>query len=206
MELVPARFANSSYPPIYGFKYGVFSVEYSEEIMQRPNPKYKAIAAMALNRVIGDGGKLPWHLPDDFRWFKQKTAGHILLMGRRTFESIGRPLPNRLTLVLTRSNLQIAGVETVTSLAQVDAISERTPEKHVFVCGGGEIYQQLLPVCSELFLTLVKREVPGTVFFPEFDHLFHLEEQLQENAEFKILWYVNKAFSKGVHPPSATAR
>jgi dihydrofolate reductase len=158
----------------------------------KPNPKYRAIAAMALNRVIGDGTKLPWHLPEEFKWFKQKTTGHILLMGRKTFESIGRALPNRTTIVLTRSRPQVPGAEVISSIEQMPAIAERTPEKLVFVCGGGEIYRQLLPICSELFLTVLKREVPGTVLFPDFEHQFRLAEEIQKTPEFDILRYANR--------------
>src|SRR3989442_491152 len=80
----------------------------------------KAIAAMSLNRVIGQGNKIPWHLPEDFKFFKQTTMGHILLMGRKTFESIGRPLPGRETIVLSRSGFVFPGVHSVSDLSQID--------------------------------------------------------------------------------------
>src|SRR5881296_473625 len=82
---------------------------------------FKAIAAMSLNRVIGAGNKIPWRLPEDFKWFKQMTTGQIIVMGRKTFESIGKPLPNRTTIVITRSQLSIPGVQTISALSELEA-------------------------------------------------------------------------------------
>src|SRR5262245_45142445 len=130
---------------------------------------FKAIAAMSENRVIGRGNTIPWHLPEDFQWFKKMTTGHILVMGRKTFESIGRPLPNRTTIVLSRSGFEFPGVRTVHDLAQIDPSVEA---QEVFVCGGAQIYAQALPRCSDLYLTLVKRRVEGDAFFPAFEDRF----------------------------------
>src|SRR5215510_203186 len=96
---------------------------------------FKAIAAMSENRVIGAGNKIPWHLPEDFRWFKKMTTGQVVVMGRKTFESIGRPLPNRETIVLSRSGFQQAGVRTVASLGEIDLARET---RAVFICGGAQ--------------------------------------------------------------------
>src|SRR5881409_3901568 len=81
---------------------------------------FKAVAAMSLNRVIGSGGRIPWHLPEDFRWFKQLTTGHVVVMGRKTFESLGKPLPNRTNIVVTHSTAPIPGVLTISDLNQLD--------------------------------------------------------------------------------------
>src|SRR5262245_29472359 len=78
-----------------------------------PVHSFKAIAAMSLNRVIGAGNKIPWHLPEDFKWFKQMTTGNVVVMGRKTFESIGKPLPNRETIVLSRGGFSYPGVKTI---------------------------------------------------------------------------------------------
>jgi len=151
-------------------------------------PPPKAIAAMALNRVIGAGGAIPWHLPEDFQWFKRMTIGHALLMGRRTFESIGRPLPNRQTIVLSRGPFVHAGVTVIRRLEDLGPIlGERT----VFVCGGAEIYAQTLSYCSDLYLTMVQREVGGDTFFPPFEHRFTLAATLAQTPEFSILHYRN---------------
>jgi dihydrofolate reductase len=148
---------------------------------------FKAIAAMSLNRVIGNGNKIPWHLPEDFKWFKQVTMGQVLVMGRKTFESIGKPLPGRETVVLTRGAWSHAGVRTAANLDQL----LRAPEegRTVFIAGGAEIYRQALPLCCELLLTLVKREVEGDAFFPPFEEQFELVEKIRETTEFDILRY-----------------
>jgi len=152
----------------------------------------KAIAAMSLNRVIGAGNRLPWHLPDDFKWFKKMTTGQVIVMGRKTFESIGKPLPNRTTLVLTRSNLTFPGVQTFSDLSQLDTLLPEFAGRDVFICGGAQLYQQALPLCSDLYLTLVKREVAGDTFFPPFEDKFELTEQLLDASEFSISHYRQK--------------
>ncbi|MGN6553793.1 MAG: dihydrofolate reductase [Verrucomicrobiota bacterium] len=151
---------------------------------------FKAIAAMSLNRVIGAGNQIPWHLPEDFKWFKQMTTGQVIVMGRKTFESIGRPLPNRETIVLSRSAFQHPGVKTLSALDQIDLENEA---RQVFICGGAQIYEQALPLCSDLYLTLVKREVEGDAFFPKFEDRFELAEEIRDTAEFKILHYRHQA-------------
>ncbi len=144
---------------------------------------------MSLNRVIGAGGKIPWHLPEDFKWFKQMTTGHVLVMGRKTFYSIGNPLPNRTTIVLTRANNRIPGVITISNLNQIDRKTLALGDRQIFICGGAEIYRQALPLCSDLFLTLVQRVVEGDTFFPPFEDRFELVREIIDCSEFKILHY-----------------
>ncbi len=144
---------------------------------------------MSLNRVIGAGNRIPWHLPDDFKWFKQMTTGHVIVMGRRTFESIGKPLPNRLTIVLTRSAGEIPGARTVSALSQIDPADPALAGREIFICGGAQLYQQALPLCSDLFLTLVERVVEGDTLFPPFEDQFELTEEVLRRPEFKILHY-----------------
>lgn len=146
-----------------------------------------AVAAMSENRVIGSHGTIPWHLPEDFRWFKRLTMGHTLVMGRKTFESIGRPLPGRQTIVLSRSAPDIPGATIVSSPAEIDPAA--TGEK-IFICGGAEIYRLLLPRCSELFLTAVKRTVEGDRFLLPFEDQFEPAEIIEDNPEFMITRYV----------------
>lgn len=141
---------------------------------------------MSLNRVIGNGNQIPWHLPEDFKWFKATTTGHIIVMGRKTFESIGKPLPNRETIVLSRSAWSHPGVKTIHNLEELPALAG---DKQVFICGGAQIYEQTLPRCSELFLTLVKREIPGDAYFPKFEDQFELAAEIRDTPEFKILHY-----------------
>lgn len=147
----------------------------------------KAIAAMSLNRVIGRDGKIPWHISEDFRWFKQVTTGKAVLMGRKTFASLGRPLPNRTNIVVTRGGA-IPGVTTISDLASFDP---RKFPTEVFVIGGAEIYAQLLPRCAELYLSVVRREVEGDAFFPKFEDQFHLREIVLTHAEFEVRRYEN---------------
>src|SRR5258707_9698721 len=133
---------------------------------------FKAIAAMSLNRVIGAGNRIPWHLPEDFQWFKKMTTGQVVVMGRKTFESIGKPLPNRTTIVLTRSANTFLGARTVADLQDLDPEDPAWEGKEIYICGGARVYEQALPRCSDLYLTLVKREVDGNVFFPPFEDRF----------------------------------
>ena len=141
---------------------------------------------MSLNRVIGNGNKIPWHLPEDFKWFKATTTGHVIVMGRKTFESIGKPLPNRETIVLSRSAFSHPGVRTIHSLTE---LHDLPTDRQVFICGGAQIYEQALPLCSELLLTLVKREVEGDAFFPPFEDEVELVEEIRDTPEFTIQRY-----------------
>jgi len=149
--------------------------------------RFKAIAAMSLNRVIGAANKIPWHLPEDFKWFKKMTTGHVIVMGRKTFESIGKALPNRTTIVVSRSANSIPGVQTISNLNQLQ--EPGWEGKEMFICGGAEIYRQALPLCSDLFLTVVKREVEGDTLFPPFEDQFSLAEEILDHPDFKILHY-----------------
>jgi dihydrofolate reductase len=150
---------------------------------------FKAIAAMSLNRVIGAGNRIPWHLPEDFKWFKKMTTGQVIVMGRKTFESIGKPLPNRTTIVLTRSPEPIRGVRMLSDLSQLDAADPALGGREIYICGGAQVYKQALPLCSDLYLTLVQRVVEGDILFPAFEDQFELVEEVLERPEFKILHY-----------------
>lgn len=148
----------------------------------------KAIAAMSLNRVIGAEGKIPWHLSEDLRFFKRTTMGHVILMGRKTYESLGRPLPGRENWVVTRGGA-IPGVRT---LREPGEIAEPCDGRELFVIGGAQIYEALLPRCEEVFLTLVKRTVAGDAFFPPFEEDFALREILQETPDMEIRRYARQ--------------
>ena len=125
------------------------------------------IAAMSQNRVIGRDNRLPWHLPADWAHFKKLTMGHCLLMGRKTFESIGCPLPGRTTVVVTRQrDYAPPGVQVAPSLDE--ALAMATGDE-VFIAGGAEIYRQSLSRADRLYLTLIKATLEGDTYFPEFD-------------------------------------
>ncbi len=147
---------------------------------------------MSLNRVIGADGKIPWHLPEDFKWFKKMTLGNVVVMGRKTFESLGRPLPSRKNMILTRHPQRLIKTHPEifgqyhewrggrylkrayqfhftkleknqrTEILIFNSLDRLNPEEFpndIFICGGAQIYEQALPRCSDLYLTLVKREV-----------------------------------------------
>jgi dihydrofolate reductase len=125
------------------------------------------IVACAENRVIGRAGSLPWHLPADLRRFRRLTEGHAIVMGRRTWESIGRPLPGRRNLVVTSHPIETEGIETFTSLrAALDAAAD---DEQPFVIGGEALYAAALPEATYIHRTLVHAAPPGDAFFPELD-------------------------------------
>lgn len=124
------------------------------------------IVAVSENNAIGKDNKLLWHLPADLRHFKAITTGHTIIMGRKTYESIGKPLPNRRNVVITRqANYAAEGVEIVNSIA--DAIALTATDENVFIIGGDEIYKQTLASCNKIYLTRVHQYYDGDAFFPE---------------------------------------
>lgn len=125
------------------------------------------IAAMANNRVIGLDNNMPWHLPADLQHFKKVTTGKPVIMGRKTFESIGRPLPGRRNIIITRNeNYSASGIETVTTPeAALDLVNQ---VEEVMIIGGGNIYQQFLPLATRLYLTFIDLAVEGDTQFPDY--------------------------------------
>ena len=139
-------------------------------------PRVYLVAAVAANGVIGAGGKLPWHLPEDLRHFKALTLGHPVIMGRRTWESLGRPLPGRENIVVTRSpGYEAPGAQVAASLEAALALC--TGESMAFIIGGSELYAAALPAADGLALTEIARNYPGDVRFPEFDRTAWRETQ-----------------------------
>lgn len=132
------------------------------------------IVAMAQNRVIGINNKLPWHLSEDLKYFKRVTMGKPIIMGRKTFESIGRPLPGRTNIVVTRNpEFEAADIKLANSLQEAIALAESVAfidgMEEALVIGGEELYRQALPEADRLYLTQVHAEVQGDAHFPEFD-------------------------------------
>ena len=130
---------------------------------------------MASNRVIGRDGALPWHLPEDLKFFRKTTTGHPVLMGRKTWESLGRPLPNRRNLILSRTLTHAPGAEILSGPAALETLVELRP---VYIIGGAEIYQLLLPRTTEILLTVLTDPAGGDTFFPAFEADFDLVEIL----------------------------
>ena len=190
----------------------------------------KAIAAMSLNRVIGNEGAIPWHLPEDFKWFKQLTTGSLVLMGRKTFASLPKPLPNRTNVVFTRGPRRLSrdaaftakcdspplvghwasrlrreafqlGFERIASrevwlvrsVARfLAALEKYKPKREVFIIGGAQIYEHLLPLCTDLYLSVVNREVDGDAHFPAFEEQFDFVGVPLHTADFEVRHYRNR--------------
>ena len=136
--------------------------------------KISIIVAMAKNRTIGINNTLPWRCPEDLKRFKSLTMGHHMIMGRKTFDSIGKPLPGRTTVVVTRNQkLTIEGCIVAHSLQQ--AIAACVNDEEIFIVGGGELYKQALPLADALYLTEIQQDVAGDAHFPEFNNNDWLE-------------------------------
>ncbi len=151
-------------------------------------PEYRAVVAMASNRVIGKQGRLPWNLPADLAWFKKLTWGHPVVMGRRTMESIGRALPGRRNIVISRSlkdpppGFELAG--------RIDDLEDRCgDETLVSIIGGAEIYRLLLPRCEEVYLSYVYHPYDGDTLLPPFEDQFVLAEIVYCDEDFELRRY-----------------
>ena len=147
-----------------------------------------AVAAMTPSRVIGREGRIPWYIKEELQWFKQLTWGHVLVMGRKTFESIGRPLPAREIFVLSRSGFSHPAVHVIHDLRELPL--DKDPRKF-FICGGEEIYRLALPYCSDLYLSVVNVETEGDRWFPAFEDQFQLKSVVFEHPQFTVYHYIN---------------
>jgi dihydrofolate reductase len=137
-------------------------------------PIISLIAAMANGRVIGKDNQMPWHLPADLKHFKAVTLGKPVVMGRKTFESIGKPLPGRKNIIISRNkHYQADGCDVVSSLD--DALNLVANVEEVMIIGGGFLYQQTLPLANKLYLTFIDLSVEGDTEFPAFEHLALVE-------------------------------
>lgn len=126
------------------------------------------IAAVAKNNVLGKDNKIPWHLPADMAYFSKMTTGHHIVMGSNTYESIGRPLPNRTNIVLAKDrDYKAEGCVVVNSIEEATDYAKKNEEKELMVCGGASVYKQFLPKADKVYLTEINAEFDGDVFFPE---------------------------------------
>ena len=145
-------------------------------------PEVVLIVAMARNRVIGKGGALPWHISDDLKRFRNLTMGHPIIMGRKTYDSIGRALPGRRNIVISRNTgLDIKDVEATVSLQS--ALEMTSDADEVFVIGGQQIYQLALPLADRIELTLIDQDFEGDVLFPEIDLTTWKESQREARED-----------------------
>lgn len=132
--------------------------------------KISMIVAMAHGRVIGLDNKMPWHLPADLQWFKKTTLGSPIIMGRKTYDSIGRPLPGRLNIILSRNtDLEIAGCTVVNSLSDaLEVAKEKNTTDEIFITGGAHLYEKFLKETDYLYLTKIDAKFEGDTFFPDY--------------------------------------
>jgi dihydrofolate reductase len=155
------------------------------------NPKISIICAIAENRAIGKNNQLLWHIPEDFKHFKDITSGHVIVMGQKTYESIGKPLPNRTTIVLSNdANLNIEGVVMARTFDEVFAKARELEKEEVFICGGGSVYAQTIDMADKLYLTIVKTNPEADTFFPEYSEFTKIVSQREssdENFKYKFV-------------------
>jgi len=147
------------------------------------------VALGETNRVIGKKGGLTWHISEDFKHFKNMTMGHPIIMGRKTFESIGKALPVRTNIVISRSNDIFPDCESVHSIEEAFEIARKSPgSEDIYVIGGGMIYELALPFADVLDLTVVRGDFDGDVFFPEYKHIFTeiISSETHDNGEYKF--------------------
>ena len=149
------------------------------------------IVAMARNRVIGKNNQLPWHISDELKNFKKFTTGNTIVMGRKTFESIGRPLPNRNNIVISTSLSPQTGIDVCKSVEE-GIMRAKSYGKDIFIIGGAQVYEQTISLADKMFISYVKKEVEGDVFFPEFDESEWSIESKQDFPEFELVVYVRK--------------
>lgn len=145
------------------------------------------IWAMDKNNVIGYKNDMPWHLPNDLKFFKEKTVGNTIIMGRKTFESLGRVLPNRKHIVLTRGEERFPdGVQVMREINEIKQYVADNPAEEVFVIGGGHVFEQVLPFADRLYVTVIDEAFKGDVFFPEinFASWNKVFEKINEQDEF----------------------
>jgi dihydrofolate reductase len=152
------------------------------------------IVAMSEDGTIGDKGKIPWHISDDLKRFKRLTMGHPIIMGRKTYESIGKPLPGRTNIILTRSALFIAppGVLTFDSIGAALDRCRQQNEKLVFIVGGSDVYRQALPQAGQLFVTEVHQRVTGDTKFPDYDRSQWIEVAREDAPECSFVEYARR--------------
>lgn len=160
---------------------------------------YIAIAAMNSSRVIGKDSRMPWHVPADLALFKKLTLGHWVVMGRKTFESIGKALPGRFNIVLTRSaDFRAEGVTVIHGIDELRELEQRLqPDKPVIIMGGAEIYRLFLPYTERLWLSMLDNQLQGDTWFPPFEHEFSLVRS-EAHAGFEWQEYQRK------HPAAAS--
>jgi len=149
------------------------------------------IAAMTPERIIGKGNDLPWHISDDIKLFKEKTTGNSVIMGRNTYESIGKPLPHRHNFVVSSTLPKTSGIQICKSLEEAVKEAEWY-KKEVFVIGGAKLYRQAIPIADKMYISYIKKNYEGDIFFPEFDKREWKIMEKVDYAEFEWISYRRK--------------
>lgn len=150
------------------------------------NTKVSIIAALSENRAIGKDLKLIWHIPEDLKRFKKITEGHPIIMGRKTYESIGKPLPGRTNIIVTRYTDYVVPMCLIYhSLDEAIDAAKEIDKQEIFIIGGGDIFEQSLPLVDKLYLTIIKGNYEGDTFFPEYKHVFTKEVFREEKRDGK---------------------
>lgn len=146
------------------------------------------IAAMTKSRVIGKNNQLPWHIAEDLQNFKKLTSGNTIIMGRKTYESIGRPLPNRNNIIVSTMMPATQGVDVCKTVPEA-LEKAKTYGKDIFIIGGATIYEQTLPFIDKMFISYVKNDCEGDAYFPEFSESDWNVEKKEEHEEFELVIY-----------------
>ncbi len=152
-------------------------------------PTISIIVAIAENRAIGKNNQLLWDIPEDLEHFRGITAGHPVIMGEKTYYSIGRPLPNRTNIILSKNeDLKISGTIVCHSINEAIKIASEKDSKEIFFLGGGMVYAQALPLSDKLYLTVVEGDFDADVFFPEYENVFTkiIKEEQCDNGKYKF--------------------
>jgi dihydrofolate reductase len=156
------------------------------------NPRISIFVAVAQNGVIGKNNSLPWYIPEDLKRFKALTIPHPIIMGRKNHESIGRVLPNRPNIIITRDpNFRVQGAIIAHSLEEAIAKAKELDQGEIFITGGGQVYQEAFPLVERLYLTKIHKDIDGDIFFPDYSKFQKvLSQEDRESGDLKFTYYI----------------
>ena len=154
-------------------------------------PKISIICAIASNRAIGKDNKLLWHIKKDFQHFKEKTLGHVIVMGQKTYESIGKPLPGRTTVVVSNDqSFDPEGVIVSRSIKEGLEKAKEVEKEEIFICGGASIYAQTIDMADKLYLTIVEGNFEADTFFPEYERFSNIMSEREDEEDGRKLKFL----------------
>lgn len=153
------------------------------------------IVAMTMKGVIGRDNKLPWNIPEEMAHFRKLTQGSTVVMGRKTFESIGRPLPNRNNIIISRSELSIKGADVCHTVEE--ALNKaKSYNRDTFIIGGANIFEQTMPLADKMYISYIKKDYGGNIYFPAFDKSEWVIEKREDHPNFEFVVYRRKDFKQ----------